>query len=997
MKLVSIIIPTYNSAAHLERCLQSVKEQTYENIEIIVVDRDSHDATIEIAQRYARVVQGGQERSSQFNLGASLARGDYFYRIDSDFELEPKVVEACVAAINAGADMVAIPNRSVGERYWQRVRQLERDAYLNDELIVAARFWCREAFEAVSGFDETLVACEDYDLHNRMIAAGYQFTRIAPGELHLGEPISLGEYARKAFYYGPSTWRYMRKFPRRAAKQMFPVRPAFIRNWRQLGRKPNLLLGLVILKIVQYLASGLAVLANCIGLLDDQGNWSSKTLTSLLLVWVAIGLLLDILPDFGVTLTPVRSVTLLFTGTLAWWWAGKRRAQFINVPLQEALPTAALAFIPFPVLWGLLNGIAAAYQVFTFSLALGMFAGMLVYLIDPSPGKARWGRVICIAILTAWVLFYCLYARQQIGAGLTSAAEWIIIDQALWATANGTAGQLFGSSILGKSLFSQLPAPALVLLIPFYWLGIGGIFTLKILQVIFFILGAGALYAWGERRIGPTAGVLWMLAYLTYPASLRILEGNFQLELLGAAALLWAILALESGRHVLFSLLLVLAIACGPATALAAAAVGVIELRYQKWYGLVLLISGILGAWVLSSVFLPYFGGDAGGILAGSVTSRNLAWIDEILWRLEVKEYLLIILAPLAFTPLIAGWWLLPGLILIMVNLFANQPSVTASLQAPINLFLFVAAIQGSRYLVKKLPRANSSGLKIAIGSLVLVSCLITARYLNSSQLNAIWVRIAQPTWRDASGVFSEIPAGASLAAPSSWAATQAHRDELYLLPEIKQADYLLVDLLNTNQDIPGESLTSLTQRAFQSPDYGVRAYQQGMILFERELVPMEAISRLVNVDPGTIDFPNRIEMGNQVAYLGFSKNQERCDDIPGFFITTYWQSLQVVDKPYLIFTAWPGGQQFSQALQGIYPVSEWQPGDVVGHEVFISLPKLPDGDDYEIVTGLWFDWGDPELRSANQLLGRDVIGIAELTVKDGICQVSPWRGGAQK
>jgi hypothetical protein len=205
------------------------------------------------------------------------------------------------------------------------------------------------------------------------------------------------------------------------------------------------------------------------------------------------------------------------------------------------------------------------------------------------------------------------------------------------------------------------------------------------------------------------------------------------------------------------------------------------------------------------------------------------------------------------------------------------------------------------------------------------------------------------------------------------------------------------VDLLNTNQDISGESLVSLTQQALQSPDYSVRRYREGMVLFEREVDPKNGILPSISVDPDTIDFPDHVELGNQVAYIGFSVNRARCDDIPGFFITTYWQSLQVVDKPYLIYTSWPGGQQFTQALQGIYPISEWQPGDVIGHEVFITLPKLPDGDDYEIVSGLWFDWGEPELHSANQLLGRDVVGIAKLSVKDGVCRVAPWSGRVQR
>ncbi len=50
--LVSVIIPTYNSSRTLEKCLESIKNQTYKNVEIIVVDNNSTDNTKEIAKKY---------------------------------------------------------------------------------------------------------------------------------------------------------------------------------------------------------------------------------------------------------------------------------------------------------------------------------------------------------------------------------------------------------------------------------------------------------------------------------------------------------------------------------------------------------------------------------------------------------------------------------------------------------------------------------------------------------------------------------------------------------------------------------------------------------------------------------------------------------------------------------------------------------------------------------------------------------------------------------
>ena len=93
-----MIIPTKNSGETIETCLKSVKEQTYPNIEVIVVDNYSTDKTREIAEKYgARVVMCRAIRSRARNVGGGLARGEFILSVDSDMELTPNVVSECVA------------------------------------------------------------------------------------------------------------------------------------------------------------------------------------------------------------------------------------------------------------------------------------------------------------------------------------------------------------------------------------------------------------------------------------------------------------------------------------------------------------------------------------------------------------------------------------------------------------------------------------------------------------------------------------------------------------------------------------------------------------------------------------------------------------------------------------------------------------------------------------------------------------------------------------
>ena len=92
--IVSVIIPTKNSEETLEECLKSIKQQSYPHIEIIVVDNFSTDNTRNIAKQFTdKVLLKGHERSAQVNFGVKYANGKYVYRVDSDFIVEPNVIE----------------------------------------------------------------------------------------------------------------------------------------------------------------------------------------------------------------------------------------------------------------------------------------------------------------------------------------------------------------------------------------------------------------------------------------------------------------------------------------------------------------------------------------------------------------------------------------------------------------------------------------------------------------------------------------------------------------------------------------------------------------------------------------------------------------------------------------------------------------------------------------------------------------------------------------
>ena len=102
-KKISVIVPVHNAEKYLEQCIKSIVEQTYDNLEIILVNDCSTDASSDICDEYAkkdgriRVIhktqKGGEGGAVARNEGIAAATGDVFYFIDSDDYIEPDMLE----------------------------------------------------------------------------------------------------------------------------------------------------------------------------------------------------------------------------------------------------------------------------------------------------------------------------------------------------------------------------------------------------------------------------------------------------------------------------------------------------------------------------------------------------------------------------------------------------------------------------------------------------------------------------------------------------------------------------------------------------------------------------------------------------------------------------------------------------------------------------------------------------------------------------------------
>lgn len=145
---ISIIIPIYNVAAYIERCLLSALNQTYQNIEIILVDDCGNDSSMAISQtiidnhirgEYVKVVThaGNRGLSAARNTGIDEATGDYLYFLDSDDEISSDCIAILVKpALLYRLDFVIANYRTIGTELGYPPLLLEEGClHTNDQIL----------------------------------------------------------------------------------------------------------------------------------------------------------------------------------------------------------------------------------------------------------------------------------------------------------------------------------------------------------------------------------------------------------------------------------------------------------------------------------------------------------------------------------------------------------------------------------------------------------------------------------------------------------------------------------------------------------------------------------------------------------------------------------------------------------------------------------------------------------------------------------------------
>jgi len=182
---ISVVIPTFNRASLLPRALDSVLAQTFMPTEIIVVDDGSTDTTRQLMKdRYPGIdylYLANKGVSHARNAGVARSNCRWLAFLDSDDQWLPDKLERQWHALQAEPHYRLCHTDEIWIRNGKRVNPMNKHAkqggYIFEKCLPlcvispSSVVLCRQLFERLGGFDETLPACEDYDLWLRICAS----------------------------------------------------------------------------------------------------------------------------------------------------------------------------------------------------------------------------------------------------------------------------------------------------------------------------------------------------------------------------------------------------------------------------------------------------------------------------------------------------------------------------------------------------------------------------------------------------------------------------------------------------------------------------------------------------------------------------------------------------------------------------------------------------------------------------------------------------------
>jgi glycosyltransferase involved in cell wall biosynthesis len=240
MFVFTVIVPTYNSAKTIDKCLQSILSQTYANYEVIVVDGESTDGTQNIVKNYIKGTQVKMisEKDSgiydAMNKGIAMAKGTWLYFLGSDDELYHENILANVyqTITNNPQSKLVYGDVITTDETVERYQNYRFTDLLSRCICHQSMFYHRSLFKKIN-YDQQYTVCADWDfnlkvfrrkinpLYMGQIIARFDLSGVSGAWMHHSEYLEHFSNKKEVVKrYRGSLYLYLRYYPFRALQKL---------------------------------------------------------------------------------------------------------------------------------------------------------------------------------------------------------------------------------------------------------------------------------------------------------------------------------------------------------------------------------------------------------------------------------------------------------------------------------------------------------------------------------------------------------------------------------------------------------------------------------------------------------------------------------------------------------------------------------------------------------------------------------------------------------
>ena len=591
----------------------------------------------------------------------------------------------------------------------------------------------------------------------------------------------------------------------------------------------------------------------------------------------------------------------------------------------------------------------------------------------------RWlARGIVGLLIVLYIAFFSALAVARHEAFETLAFDLGNYDQAVWNTSHGRL--LRFTNVEGLTIRLAQHVEPILLPVSLFYLLYDSPKTLLVLQTVVVALGAWPVYLLAREKLqSEFGGIVFAAAYLLTPALEAANLFDFHAVTLAPTFLLCAFYFLEKRMHLWSFIFAILAMSCKEDIPLLVAMMGayVFLLRRERKIGALMVGVALVWFYVTFYIIIPRAnpGGKSQYLVyykhwGGNPVEMALAVFKPSFWNVVLTRdnlvYLFKLFLPLAFLPLFSLPIFLIALPSLAINLLSTAQQMSRlemfHYAVPIVPFATLSAIGGAGFLVqrfgKRVPKGPGS-LSCLLSGLVLV-CSLGYHYCRGFSPLSVRFRwpVATEHHRLAQELIDEIPPTASVSAQLNLNPHVSHREKLYIFPNVNDAEYIFLDVdsLGNKDDVN----TWVKERLLENGPFGVVAARDGYLLLQRgasDSRPPGSFYTFVRVKDPDVQYPLLADFGSHIEFLGFDVIYRR-DEEPHYNL--YFRALHPLDHDYFtaLYLVDEAGQVVGstiepQAATIWYPISHWEPGEVVKIKIDTLSWWTGDREQYGVALGI--------------------------------------------